>query len=306
MARRQVGQEGSLMASDRFVIDSPRYLGSDSKDMTVTAGGAPTAIAMTVGTYPGTPYILDELEDKLKGVHASFEVTMDASNPMHIRIANAAQNFDLTWNDTLLRDRLGYTANFVNIAGATASYTPLHTWFPDKVRADRNNWTFDQGISKRVEVGTGATPGVTIGDETWRLSFSIHAEPVENLMRSRATTIAERNRSLEAFMFGGTTLMPVGCLHSWPGDSGEPSPAGFYFWPDYSDLGELSSMDEGSAEDFYLTSGASTYCFAQFDDDFVADFKEALSVGRTHYTIECRIHTVSTAPYGGGSWVTLP
>ena len=292
------------MASDRFVLTRPIYIDDTSKDFTVDVGGTPAAASLTTGTYPCIASVIYELEQALQGHDPNFSVTM--SSDFMITISISSGTFSITWDDTRLRDILGFSGNLTTVSSDTAPYTPLYCWFPDKVRADRNRWVLDQKIvSRRVEVQTGATPGLTTGDEIFRLRLALNVEPAENLLRSAATTSQERDRCLEVFMLGGTTLTTTGCIHAWPGDSGEPSPAGFYFWPDYTDLDTLSSMDEGSAEDFDLASGASTYCFAQFDANFTAEFRDALPVGRTHYNIECAIHSVSTAPYGGGSWVSL-
>ena len=292
------------MASDKFVMTRPIYIGTDAKDFTLDIGGGAVAGAIATGTYASIATVLQALEDALQVIAGSITISINTS--FVVAIAGGGTSFTLVWTDTLLRDICGFTGNSAALVDDfTATYTPLYTWLPDKVRADRDLWHLDHKMLwSGTPTGGGGTPGLSTGDRLYKTAIRLDFETDTSLFYSRATTTFQRERCLDTFVLGDATLTTTGCRDAWPGTSGEPSAAGFYFYPDYTDCQPVTSMDAGGAQDFSLAAGAETYAFCQFDADWMENYKAALPVGRTYYGLDMKIHSVATAPMGGGSWVT--
>ena len=96
----------------------------------------------------------------------------------------------------------------------TADYTPLYTWFPDKVRADRNRWGHVPTISA-TEMLTGALSATATGDLKYAIEMSIDVEPRYHLYRSAGRTTAEKERCLDTFVWGYGTTVDTGVADGW-------------------------------------------------------------------------------------------
>ena len=288
------------MASDLFVMTRPFYMAAADVDFSVDISGAPVACSATVGTYPSIPCLTWKIEERLIAlVHASFTVTYNTE--FKIVIARTG-NFQFTAIDARLRKILGFAAtNQMFIGGAatyTADYTPLYTWFPERVRFDRDRFAH-VSTWKGKRMITGALSGATGGDVLYQLQAEIEDEPRYNLYRSAGRTTFEKDRSLDVFVWGYGDEVDAGCCDGWPSIQSEPALDNFYFWPDYSDLANLSTMTLGSAEDFDLTAAPSTYAWCQFESKWIeaiARRRHSAPIKRDLYGTDLPFHSVSELP----------
>lgn len=111
-------------------------IGNDSKDFTLTAGGA---LALTTGRYymsgytgESTVQLVEHIEDviiALGGGYAAARVSLSADGFVTIDLGTPDE---LTWTDTDLRDLLGYDATLTGGQSYTAPNQARYTWYPDK------------------------------------------------------------------------------------------------------------------------------------------------------------------------------
>lgn len=102
-----------------------------SYDLTVNA----TAKATTAGTYfvrgysaESTAQLLEHVEDLIQSVYAGATVTYSSTTGL-VTIALGTTG-SITWDDTALRDILGFTANLSSVTEATATNPPKYIWRP--------------------------------------------------------------------------------------------------------------------------------------------------------------------------------
>lgn len=269
------------MASDRGVWVAPIECTDDNDDFTLGV----TAKEITNGVYACIATFLQNFENRL-GLGYTVSLTSD----FMVKIDGPA-TFSITWDDTDLRDLLGFTANLSGADTYTATYTPQLTWFPNRVRADRERWGFDHDLYwAGVETSSGDVPGLVTGDEIYRLGASLMGEHRYNVFYSAQRTAFEGVRSLDYFV--------KHTRQAWPTEDGNVSVrvGGFYYYPDYTDCQPLSDMDSGGVL-FDLSSSPDTYVFCHWDTGFSPSksAKPWLRVGRDFYNVDIPFHT-ATAP----------
>lgn len=295
------------MATDRCMLTRPFHMAAADVDFSVDIGGGPVAKSWTIGDYGCIAMAAYEFERLLKTVDAGFNVAITTAGKYNV--TRPAGNFQITAMDTRQRKILGFeTTNGIFVGGAqsyTADYTPLYTWFPETIsRTDRNRWEHVPKIAA-AKMKTGALSATETGDLEYQIELEFEMEPRYNIYRSAGRTEAEKDRSLDTFIWGHGTVVTTGVADAWPADSGYEPLDGFYFWPDFSAITELSTMDGGDAESFELTTSPEVYAWCQFDPEYlerVARRRHSLEVRRDYYGDRLPIHTVSDIP----TWVTLP
>jgi len=116
-------------------------IGSNNDDLTVDT----TAKALTAGDYYPFQYsgesddqLIEHLQDKIDDVVASSTVAYDDSSGK-ITITWGSGSHTLTWDNTDLRDALGFTTNLSGAGPFVADNEPQHIWRPDRGLASYPN-----------------------------------------------------------------------------------------------------------------------------------------------------------------------
>ncbi len=253
--------------SDRGLFTRPVVIDDTNDDFFY--GATPKVI--TNGTYGDIRSVAGELNIQL-GV--SFAVTFNVD--FKVSIYNSSGVFSITWNDSQLRDLLGFTGDLSGADNYTATYTPSHIWFPDRVRADLQDWEYDHEANWRGEkTATGHTRGLVTGEDRFDLKAEYQAVSVWLVKRTMCRNAYETARCLDTFV--------KATRQSW-GAVGQPSPAGFYYYPDYTQAHVHTSVrDNGSAETFNYTDSPSEYVFCAFDKDYKPGWDQTIDGQRTDY-----------------------
>ena len=245
---------------------------------------------LTSGTYPNIGAIVDEICDLCSGKSLACSWTSTG------KLAWTFDSAILNNFDAPLRDILGQLTTSMSGTSHTCSLTPQHAWFPGKVFADTNDWEADiRGYYRGEEAQSGMGAGLTTGDPVYRLDRKFDFVAGTLLRNSLATSTYEQERCLETFVKESRTV--------W-GAVGQPSPAGFYYFPDHTDclLTHPSAWwGDGSAEDLSLTVSGSTYVFCEFDEKYEPKTDPSIRGTRSGYfRVSLPIHTSYAA--GGSSW----
>jgi hypothetical protein len=280
------------MASDRFVLTRPIEVGDANDGFRVDYdGGGWSNLTITQGVYGSIATFMQEVETKLDTVNANFSVSL--SSDFFINITNSTATFKIDWQADTVGQTLGFDADCEPVAQVfTATQIPRYCWLPTNVRDDRNTWSPNHTNNfKGAPSQSGIVSGLSSGKVLYFIKVVVPMEYVYNLRQTHCRTAAEQVRCLDYFLEGSRVSNP---------SSGNVSSGGFYFWPDYTDVDCLASMDAGDVTTFNYTSGADTYVFCEFDPSFDAKIKSALPAGWTYQTIEIPIQT-SAYPTGGWS-----
>jgi hypothetical protein len=272
------------VASDKAVFLRPIVVTSTNKDFVFNSG----ADALTTGTYPNVASVAYELATQCTGVTATFSSDFKV-------VLTKADNFTLDWTDTALRDLLGFTGNLAGNKVYTATYTPQYCWFPSRVRADNNRWQDDSKIYwKGKESLSGNVAGLVTGASIYRTTIEYEALNDYECLMSRCHSTAEQTRCLEYFMRYSRGAY---------GTYSDVSPAGFYFFPDYTavTVGNSATYTSGNATQFHYTSSPTTFAFCHFDADWYPRFKPTIKTSQTDWwDVDVEVHT-ATAPTWSGA-----
>lgn len=262
----------------------PVVISSSSKDFTVDG----SAKALATGTYPNIAAVMYEMMTKASGLTATFSTDMKV-------VLTKSGTFTVTWDDANLRNYLGFTGNLSGNASYTATYTPLYCWFPSRVRADNGAWGYDQKKNwKGKEAISGNVCGLSNGSAIYRTSIEYEALNDYEVLISRGATTYQQNRCLEYFAYNDRVAFSA---------SGDVSASGFYYFPDYTavTIGPCAGYTSGSAANFHLSSGASTFVFAQFDPNWYPEPKATIKAAQTDwYDVNVECHS-ATAPTWSGA-----
>jgi hypothetical protein len=277
------------MASDRLIMCRPIVIDTSSDNVTVSG----TAITLTAGTYAHIGHLGKHIQSKViaaAGPPDDFAVSFSTG-----KVAFAAGSaYTVTWTDTGLRDLLGFAGNLSSASTHTADYTPESVWFPTRARADNGEWEIDHRAQwKGVEARSGNVAGLRTGVTRYSTTIDFDALPVAEVLYSRGTTTVAQNRSLDHF---ATESREV-----W-GTTGEPSPAGFYLFPDYTNLaiGTASTWDSGDASKLCLVSSPDTFVFCHFDADWYPRPKASINVRSDYFGVSIDVHSAEAPDWTGG------
>jgi len=267
------------MASDKCALLRPIVITTDNNNLSV--GGVAETIGS--GVYPNIAALLAELNAETTGFVWSFD-----SNRLLINVTGAVV-FAVVWTDTELRDILGFTGDLSGYDTYTATYTPENCWLPTRSRADNGEWTKDLRTQWRGAEGrTGAVAGLRTGASIYRTTLEFEALNAAEVMYSRCTTAIEQERCLEKFI--------EDTRECWS-TTDNPSPSGFYFYPDWTDIvvAATSTFDSGDAGKFNYAASAEIYTFCQFDADWYPKIKSTLGIRSDYFSVQIDLHT-ATAP----------
>jgi hypothetical protein len=214
-------------------------------------------------------------------VDPGFSVTF--TSDFYIAITHGLP-FEIDWQADNVGQILGFDSDCTPPAQSfVATQTPRFCWLPTWVRADQNTWSpnHNENFSGR-RAQSGIVSGLQTGKVLYETTLTMDFEYGYNLRKSRCRTAAEQVRCLDYFVDGSRAAYP---------GSGNVPVGGFYFWPDYTDIDCLASMDEGDASTFNYTSGADTYVFCEFDPKFNVSVDPGLPVGHDYYNVKIPIRT---------------
>lgn len=199
--------------------------------------------------------------------------------------------FTIAWTDDQVRQILGFAGALGGAKVYTAAFTPLYCWKAAYVRADRNRFRRKHTSNWRgATAQSGNTVGLTTGANIYAIEIELQDELNYRLYKSAGPAAARQNRSMDEFVAGSREAYPT---------SGNVSPAGFYYYPDYTDIQpRTAAMDAGSAEDLELTSSPEEYVFCNFDEDWDPDYPNSIPAGVTYYKVKVPFHTAEI-PTGG-------
>lgn len=120
-------------------------IGTDSQDFTIdtTPSTGPFAVQLTANDYfleaytgEGVDQLVEHMEAQIQAADAAFgaaAVSYDAATDrVSINLATAGT---VTWDDTDLRDLLGYTGNLSGGSAYPAPQSPRYVWSPSKAPA---------------------------------------------------------------------------------------------------------------------------------------------------------------------------
>lgn len=272
------------MASDECAFLRPIVIDSDNNSVSV--GGVSETIGQ--GVYPNVAALLNELNAETAGYTWGFSAHGTPNDPFRISVEGGGV-FAVTWIDTALRDLLGFTGNLSGEASYTATYAPQNCWLPTRSRADNGEWTKDLKMQwSGIEGRSGAVAGLRSGAGVYRTSLDFEALGAAEVLYSRCTSAIQQVRCLEYFV--------EQTRECWSSVN-NPSPSGFYFYPDWTNItvAATSTFDSGDASKFNYSSSPDIYAFCQFDSDWFPRIKPTLSVRSDYFDVSVDIHA-ATAP----------
>ncbi len=280
------------MASDRFVLTRPIEVTSANDGFRVDYnGGGWDALTLTQGVYGSIATYAKEVETQLDTVNAGFDVSF--TSDFYITISHTTNTFKIEWTEAGSGQVLGFDAACEPVAiSFTATQIPRYCFLPTRVRGDLNTWEPNFGEQfKGIPAQSGIVSGLSTGETLYSTKVTLPYEPAENLKHTLCTTAAEKVRCLDEFVIGSRVSYP---------SSGNVSPGGFYFWPDYTDVDVLASMDGGDCTTFNYVSSPDEYVFCEFDPTWTVPTTEGLDNANTYRNVDIPIKT-STYPTGGWS-----
>jgi hypothetical protein len=276
------------MAEAIPIFMRPVVIDSTNKDFSYDDGGGVTACALTTGTYPCLPAVLKEFTTQ-SGITTAITAG-------YVVLSHGIVVFSVTWTDTALRDLLGFTANLSGATSYTATYTPENCWVPTRSRADNDNFQIDHKLQwKGSESRTGNVGGLRSSAEVYRTSIEIEALDGALVSQALAESAIDKERSLDYFASQSREV--------W-GTAGEPSPSGFYYWPDRTNVTTASASsvyDSGDAATLFYSSSPDVFLFCHFDSNWYPRSKPFIGSCRAdYYNVTLDIHT-ATAPTWTGA-----
>ena len=282
------------MASDRFILTRPIEITASNNTLTVDRGGGAAAVNLTVGVYGCIAMVMDELEDQLIAEQGAPGWTATLTTDFYVTIANA-DDFTIVWTDDALRLLLGFDAfGGPAVTSETGARIPEYCWLPLRVRGNQDAWHPNLKERIRTAVGqSGLESGLSTGAEHHRIKLLLPHEYGYNLLKAECRTALEQVRCLETFVEGSRISYP---------STGNTSVGGFYFWNDYTDLDEESSMTVGDVTTFKYTTAPGEYAFCIFEPGWEVPTQPGHKSNNDFRTVTLPIRT-SKIPVGG--WVSL-
>jgi hypothetical protein len=226
-------------------------------------------------------------------------VTMNTSVDCVIKLASNSSKPVITWQNTDLRDALGFsgaTTTF-SVYYATAPYLSPYIWLPEHHFADQSAFTES---SEDYFIGTysmaGAVAGVSNGDVLKKRTMKFNFELATNLWREFCTDQNMIDRCLESFVKGALCAAPT--------VASNPCSKGFWLYPNVNDLiadctSTGSEWGDSGDIDFALSSSPDTYVFCNFVPGSLSDWRSSpgFPVGRLRYHVSVSFVT-APAPSG--------
>ena len=201
-----------------------------------------TGTAFTVGAVAFTTFSKGTFPNALSLAHSvaaainnegTYTIALSMSDGFLIGLTPSGASPTITWNDTTLRDILGFTGASTALSdGVTtyASYTTLYCWIPTFQRGDQDGFSPDlsdvaTGTLSKDGTWSGISTGGTLVYST-TITFS-HELETNLLVSSFDTDDQKRARCLESFL--------IGAVSDGPTDATYASPKGFWYYPDIND-----------------------------------------------------------------------
>lgn len=236
--------------------------------------------------------------------NAEGTVLWSFSDDFKIQLEGSGSGLTLEWDDTTLRDILGFTgASTVipNGSTVTATYTPQYCWIPGFQRADRGGWSQDlASVAVGEEAEDGTWVGIAAGGSTvYRQSILFGMELETNLVISSFDSDEfKRARCLETFMHGALTAMPTSATSA--------NPQGFWFFPDINDcyigagtLPATAPFSEDSDDGVHYDTDTRTFCAIKPRELEALRGSPSLSRSTLRYGYSFKFHT---APVPDEGW----
>jgi len=291
------------MAVVKPVFLRPIEITADNNTFTVSRG--PTTISLPTGLYANIVTVMASMNNSVRNDGAgpvSFTIRY-ADGYDFLTYANTA-GADVTWDDTDLRDLLGFTTNLTGGSTFNSDYSPAYAWVPTFNKANQSVFEVDQRrefIGKMASDGTIA--GTTAGPTIHYLDLEFQHELATNIFESKCTNAYEVERCLETFGREART--------AYPSVDTILSPKGFYYYPDanvlhtdppYTTSNDYEITDSGDIH-FDYSSSADEYVFCHLDTIGYRKVSGSPSLpqGMLRYNVNLEIHT-APAPNDGDSW----
>lgn len=275
------------MSSDVCVFLRPINITTSNKDFTVDGA----AKALTQGTYATILNLMKEWNTQcpshLMWLESNFKILITHNDA-----------FTVTWNDTSLRDLLGFTGDLASSAHYHATYTPSHQWLPTYASYDRDRFSLKQDdLFRGVVTQDGNVAGISTGPDLYYRNLKFACESKLNVKMDAATNDYYKYRCFEYFAQQARTVQVGSASHT--------AAKGFYYFPDYTTVitmsqdSPITEVSGSGGVGFENSSSPNTYAFCQLDPDGPGAASASLPVGRSYYNIDFNIHT-ATAPSWNG------
>jgi len=269
------------MLGGKGLFARPIEIGSSSKDLTV----AGTGYAIATGLYGCIVALVHQL-DAVINPEAVAATLVSTGGSLKVKLTGAGV-FAVVWNDTALRDILGFTADLGGASSYTATYTPTHTWLSTNDSSDLHPFEREPDeIMTGVETADGLAAIKTGFEANYRVVSYPH-EPKVNVYPSMGTTTYEQARSFQQFMVDAAQFRVAD-------SDNPPTKSGFYFFPDHTDASTLVATPDDGGLSFNLATGADTYayvCAPVRGHDKPTQSIEAII---EYYDVAVRLKTVSS------------
>lgn len=255
--------------------------------------------ALDTGVYNPITLVRTMITETVGGASKITSVAMDTATDCVMKLGSNSSAPVITWQNTDLRDALGFSGATTTFSGgyATAPYLSPYIWLPEHHFADQGAFAES---SDDYFVGTysmtGSIAGVSNGDVLKRRSMRFNFELATNIWREFCTDQNMIERCLESFF--------KGALCAAPSVSSNPCPKGFWFYPNVNDLiadctSTGSEWTDSGDIDFALSSSPDTYVFCNFIPGGLADWRKSpgFPIGRLRYHVDVLFCT-APAPSG--------
>lgn len=273
------------MGCTREALFRPIEITSANNGLTITGTGA---VSADTGVYGGLPMLLWELTD-ICG--AAYTWSLDSTDGYKVKVVGTSGNFDVTFTETPLRDLLGFTANLTGAATYTATNYPQFSFIPSFGRSNLDAFWLDRNVVRGTNAHSGAYSGVSTGRDNQMKRLEFPLELAERVADEFGLSAYDKDSNWSTFEYGCRTVQATAAAN--------PSPKGFYLFPDVDDaVSGIQSMDSGGLT-FKYTSSPDTYVFCQ-PKGSIATPSAGIPNSRIRYDISCYL-TTADAP----TWVTL-
>jgi len=265
-------------------------------DITLSTNGA---VTLPSGTYSNIGGLLNSLVlEALDAGATGFDASIGTeSNDFKIAL-EVTTSQTLTWNNTALRDALGYAGNFtISSTPTEADYTPEYVWIPTFLNSDAGGFVKPQrDLFKGQMSQDGTLAGAPIGPNTvYKRDMGFNMELGTNVSRELSTSAIEDVRTLEYFMEHSRTAYPTNATSK--------NPKGFWFIPNITDFTAVvtSATEQWTAAssgiNFDYTSSPNKWVFCMPDVGGFNKWDSApgLPASRLRYNIALSFNT-STPP----------
>lgn len=229
----------------------------------------------------------------------TYTIAIGISDNFKFTLTPSGASPTITWDDTVLRDILGYTGASTALSDGVsteATYTPEYCWIPSFQRSDQDSFSQDMTTIATGNISADGTwSGIKVsGTAVYSTEISFSMELETNLTHcADNSNLFSKERCLETFL--------EGCLTASTSDATYVSSKGFWYYPNINDAISdcvLSGTEPwceatniGIQFNYTDTAHKKVFCATSPSQLTALRSKPALSVSRLRWGYSFSFHT---------------